>query len=69
MVGQTGTKKRNRDVEKSEIHKHLLSDHLKVNNLTYKKKGERSNGDSTNERMWPPQLKPITQQKLLRNCS
>ena len=41
MVGQTGTKKRNRDVEKSEIHKHLLSDHLKVNNLTYKKKEEK----------------------------
>ena len=41
MVGQAGTTKRNRDVEKSEIHKHfradLLSHHLQVKMFTYKK--------------------------------
>ena len=41
MVGQTWTKKRNREVEKREIHKHfradLLSDHLQVKMFTYKK--------------------------------
>ena len=53
MVGQAGTTKKNRDVEKSEIHFHALSGRLVISpssgeNVYIQKRGVRSNGDSTN---------------------